>query len=137
MTLSANRHHVVVGRQYDLVVLGGRLGRKAEMASRIRRVIADAFLDRAVDDHQHRFRLPEPSDDVRRLDRLVTDISNASRLDAELVREEMVRFDLRALIETMADLNLSQADERDARIIVHPGDAISDGVRVTPRTNPY
>lgn len=61
--------------------------------------------------------------DVRRLDRLVTDISNASRLDAELVREEMVRFDLRALIETMADLNLSQADERDARILVSPGEA--------------
>ena len=61
--------------------------------------------------------------DVRRLDRLVTDISNASRLDAELVREEMVRFDLRALIETMADLNLSQADERDARIVVSPGES--------------
>ncbi len=60
--------------------------------------------------------------DVRRLDRLVTDISNASRLDAELVREEMVRFDLRSLIETMADLNLSQADERDARIVVSPGE---------------
>ena len=58
--------------------------------------------------------------DVKRLDRLVTDISNASRLDAELVREEMSRFDIRALIATMADLNLSQADERGARILVSP-----------------
>ncbi len=35
----------------------------------------------------------------------------------------MVRFDLRSLIETMADLNLSQADERDARIVVSPGES--------------
>ncbi|MFU8865948.1 MAG: ATP-binding protein [Rhodobacterales bacterium] len=32
--------------------------------------------------------------DVRRLDRLVSDISNASRLDSELVREEQEPFDL-------------------------------------------
>ncbi|MGB0797773.1 MAG: sensor N-terminal transmembrane domain-containing protein [Planktomarina sp.] len=32
--------------------------------------------------------------DVRRLDRLVSDISNASRLDSELVKEEEERFDL-------------------------------------------
>jgi len=32
--------------------------------------------------------------DVRRLDRLVSDISNASRLDSDLVREESVRFNL-------------------------------------------
>ncbi len=43
--------------------------------------------------------------DVTRLDRLVTDISNASRLDAELVREKRAPFDLGALIETMADIS--------------------------------
>lgn len=36
--------------------------------------------------------------DVRRLDRLITDISDASRLDAEMVREDAVRLDLKALI---------------------------------------
>ncbi|WP_037311068.1 sensor histidine kinase [Ruegeria halocynthiae] len=36
--------------------------------------------------------------DVRRLDRLVSDISNASRLDAELVKEEEQPFDLLKLI---------------------------------------
>jgi len=37
--------------------------------------------------------------DVSRMDRLVTDISNASRLDAELVRERMELFDLGRLVE--------------------------------------
>ena len=36
--------------------------------------------------------------DVRRLDRLITDISDASRLDAELAREDAVRVDLRKLV---------------------------------------
>jgi len=36
--------------------------------------------------------------DVRRLDRLITDISDASRLDAELAREDATRVDLKKLI---------------------------------------
>ena len=36
--------------------------------------------------------------DVRRLDRLITDISDASRLDAELAREDAGRLDLRKFI---------------------------------------
>ncbi|KIN65257.1 Sensor histidine kinase ChvG [Sulfitobacter noctilucae] len=36
--------------------------------------------------------------DVRRLDRLVSDISNASRLDSELVKEEEERFDLLKMV---------------------------------------
>ncbi|OED48601.1 sensor histidine kinase [Leisingera sp. S232] len=36
--------------------------------------------------------------DVRRLDRLVSDISNASRLDAELVKEEEEEFDLLSML---------------------------------------
>lgn len=39
--------------------------------------------------------------DVRRLDRLVSDISNASRLDSELVKEEEKPFDLLRLITTL------------------------------------
>jgi two-component system sensor histidine kinase ChvG len=39
--------------------------------------------------------------DVARLDRLVGEISNASRLDAELVREQAVEFDL---VPTIRDL---------------------------------
>ena len=39
--------------------------------------------------------------DVRRLDRLITDISDASRLDAELAREDAGTVDLRRLLENM------------------------------------
>jgi two-component system sensor histidine kinase ChvG len=48
--------------------------------------------------------------DVRRLDRLVSDISNASRLDAELVKEEEEQFDLLEMIG-----NLNQYLGEDAR----------------------
>ena len=48
--------------------------------------------------------------DVRRLDRLVSDISNASRLDSELVKEEEDSFNLMEMIE-----NLSQYLGEDAR----------------------
>ena len=41
--------------------------------------------------------------DVRRLDRLVSDISNASRLDAELVKEEEESFDLNKMLQNLAD----------------------------------
>ncbi len=48
--------------------------------------------------------------DVRRLDRLVSDISNASRLDSELVKEEEEQFDLLVMID-----NLTQYLAEDAR----------------------
>lgn len=41
--------------------------------------------------------------DVRRLDRLVSDISNASRLDSELVREEEEQFDLLKMLGNIND----------------------------------
>ncbi|GAB5435413.1 sensor histidine kinase [Falsiruegeria mediterranea] len=48
--------------------------------------------------------------DVRRLDRLVSDISNASRLDAELVKEDETPFDLLDMLG-----NLNQYLGEDAR----------------------
>ena len=48
--------------------------------------------------------------DVRRLDRLVSDISNASRLDSELVKEEEEPFDLLKMLG-----NLSQYLGEDAK----------------------
>ncbi len=41
--------------------------------------------------------------DVRRLDRLVSDISNASRLDSELVKEEEEPFDLLKLLNNLSE----------------------------------
>jgi two-component system, OmpR family, sensor histidine kinase ChvG len=40
--------------------------------------------------------------DVKRLDRLISDISDASRLDAELQRQDMTLVDLRRLLTTLA-----------------------------------
>jgi two-component system, OmpR family, sensor histidine kinase ChvG len=42
--------------------------------------------------------------DVRRLDRLISDISDASRLDAELQRQDMAPVDMRRLLKTLASV---------------------------------
>jgi two-component system, OmpR family, sensor histidine kinase ChvG len=42
--------------------------------------------------------------DVRRLDRLISDISDASRLDAELQRQDMAPVDLRRLLTTLVSV---------------------------------
>ncbi|MWD29061.1 HAMP domain-containing protein [Aquicoccus sp. SCR17] len=48
--------------------------------------------------------------DVRRLDRLVSDISNASRLDSELVKEEEESFDLLKMLGNLANFLTQEAD---------------------------
>ncbi|MEO1680068.1 MAG: sensor histidine kinase [Pseudomonadota bacterium] len=50
--------------------------------------------------------------DVRRLDRLVSDISNASRLDSELVKEEEEQFDLVRMLDGVCGY-LSEQAEKD------------------------
>ncbi|MDP4031551.1 MAG: sensor histidine kinase [Pseudorhodobacter sp.] len=49
--------------------------------------------------------------DVRRLDRLVSDISNASRLDSELVKEEEEQFNLLKTLANIGDFLGKQAAE--------------------------
>jgi two-component system sensor histidine kinase ChvG len=44
-------------------------------------------------------------DDVQRLTRLISDISDASRLDAELSRAEMAPVDIASMLEALADLH--------------------------------
>jgi two-component system, OmpR family, sensor histidine kinase ChvG len=44
-------------------------------------------------------------DDVERLDRLITDISDASRLDAELSRVELAPVDIAAMLRALADMH--------------------------------
>lgn len=61
--------------------------------------------------------------DVRRLDRLVTDISNASRLDRELVRDEMEDFDLYYLLRNLVEFNSHAAEDRDGKLVHTLGDA--------------
>ena len=74
-------------------------------------------------------------DDVRRLDRLISDISDASRLDAELARGKMESIDLRRLLlalaqvhqTALAQVNVTEVDNGvDApppRLVFRGGDA--------------
>ncbi len=55
--------------------------------------------------------------DVRRLDRLVSDISNASRLDSELVKEEEESFDLLAMMRNLTDYLGNEAEEKGIEFI--------------------
>lgn len=55
--------------------------------------------------------------DTRRLDRLVSDISNASRLDSELVKEEEEPFDLLKMIGNLAEYLGGEAQEKGVEFI--------------------
>src|SRR5438132_2225372 len=50
-------------------------------------------------------------DDVERLDRLITDISDASRLDAELSRLEMLPTDIAAMLNALVDMHETTRSE--------------------------
>jgi len=54
--------------------------------------------------------------DVKRLDRLITDISDASRLDAELQRSEAEPVDIGALLRTHVDMRQEVANEGQHRV---------------------
>ncbi|WP_299791394.1 sensor histidine kinase [uncultured Marivita sp.] len=55
--------------------------------------------------------------DVRRLDRLVSDISNASRLDSELVKEEEAEFNLLDMLGNLAQFLGEDAKRRGIEFI--------------------
>ena len=64
--------------------------------------------------------------DVRRLDRLVSDISNASRLDSELVKEEEEEFNLIKTLANLCQYLSKQAGEKGVDFIIDlPSDPIS------------
>jgi two-component system sensor histidine kinase ChvG len=64
--------------------------------------------------------------DVRRLDRLVSDISNASRLDSELVKEDEEEFNLLKTLSNLCQYLSQQAGEKGVDFIIDlPSDAIS------------
>lgn len=64
--------------------------------------------------------------DVRRLDRLVSDISNASRLDSELVKEEEEEFNLVTTLTNLCEYLGQQAEEKGVEFITDfPSDPIT------------
>ncbi|MTI00278.1 stimulus-sensing domain-containing protein [Roseibium sp. RKSG952] len=69
----------------------------------------DSSRDRLLDIIQH---------DVRRLDRLITDISDASRLDAELARAQAEPVDLAVLLRAIADAANQRGGEDLADVLL-------------------
>jgi two-component system, OmpR family, sensor histidine kinase ChvG len=68
------------------------------------------------DDHREKL-LDVIEHDVRRLDRLVSDISNASRLDSELVKEEEESFNLLKTLSNLTEFLGKQANDKGVEFI--------------------
>ncbi len=68
--------------------------------------------------------------DVQRLDRLVSDISNASRLDSELVKEAEEPFDLLNMLSNLSDYLGQSASEKGVELVsdLPPGPIMIDGL---------
>ena len=80
-------------------------------------------LPRARNDESRARLLDIVQHDVRRLDRLITDISDASRLDAELARGEIEPVNLARLLRavvTMADM-VERGDGVTVALVIGPG----------------
>lgn len=78
---------------------------------------ASEILPLAKDDAKRARLIEVIQHDVRRLDRLITDISNASRLDAELAREDLETIDLVVLLSDIASLQ-NDPDAPASRVLV-------------------
>ena len=61
-------------------------------------------------------------DDVRRLDRLISDISDASRLDAELARAEIAPVDIGRMMAALVEVHRETATPGDPTVEHAPGD---------------
>jgi two-component system sensor histidine kinase ChvG len=65
------------------------------------------------------------NEDVRRLDRLITDISDASRVDAELSRTVTERIDVAPILRVLAEIDDATRAGDEARLVV---DAPAEGL---------
>jgi two-component system sensor histidine kinase ChvG len=83
---------------------------------------------RRLDDPERQQRLLSiMAEDVQRLDRLISDISDASRVDAELSRTPTERVDLGPILATLAELNEATRSEGGAHLVV---EAPAEGLAV-------
>lgn len=75
---------------------------------------------RAVKDPAVRDRMQDViAADVVRLDRLITDISNLSRLEGEIVREKLVRVDLGRLFQDLASIYADTRREGESQVALN------------------
>jgi two-component system sensor histidine kinase ChvG len=67
--------------------------------------------------------------DVARLDRLISDISDASRLDAELARADMASLDLSAVLETVVNVANGVARDDGVKVELSKEGASAEAMR--------
>jgi two-component system sensor histidine kinase ChvG len=78
---------------------------------------------RRIDDPAKQRRLTAIiAEDVGRLDRLISDISDASRIDAELSRVATEPVDVAGILSVLAEINEATRDEEDPRIRLDLGE---------------
>ena len=75
-------------------------------------------LRRMEDPDRRRQLLAIMAEDVTRLDRLISDVSDASRVDAELSRTVTEPVDVAAMLRTLAELHEATRGPRDARMVL-------------------
>ncbi|MCF6272143.1 MAG: sensor histidine kinase [Rhodobacteraceae bacterium] len=88
-------------------------------------------LDYVQDEDSRKSLLGVIQNDVERLDRLVTDISNASRLEADLVRDTWESVDLAGLLDAIAKNFRARRSfgMREINLVVHSDDSIVNGLQ--------
>ena len=69
-------------------------------------------------------------EDIERLDRLITDISHASRLDAELSREQFQEVDLKNLLHNLMDAYKDPLDRNEGGSTSYE-EVVKDGLHIT------
>ncbi|MBL4615857.1 MAG: stimulus-sensing domain-containing protein [Magnetovibrio sp.] len=79
---------------------------------------------RIKDPVKHRKLMDVIQDDVERLDRLISDISDASRLDAELSRAETASVDIAKMLATLADIHCHTAKDGAPELICDAQDGL-------------
>ena len=71
--------------------------------------------------------------DVRRIDRLVTEISDASRIDAEMSRATMERIDITSLVKAIIGSREDRAENLSHTISISHSGWSADVIGVAPR----
>ncbi len=71
---------------------------------------------RITDPGQQRKLMTIIQEDVRRLDRIISDIAEASRVDSELSREEQEVFDVSLVLETLVDMETTTDSRKEVEL---------------------
>ena len=79
-------------------------------------------LRRIEDPEKQRRLLAIIAEDVGRLDRLISDISDASRIDAELSRVAIERVDIKPILETLVEINESTRNDAGPHMVLEAPD---------------